>query len=384
MKPPSAMGEERLTVLQVVTLSEWGGAQEVVRLLSDYLRGQYRVLVACAPGGRLIDELEALGVPVIPIRHLVRYPHPFLDLFALFALWRMMRTVRPTVVHAHSTKAGMLARIAARLAGVPVVLFTAHGWSFTAGRSRWKRALLAASERLLARMTTRIICVSQHDRDLALQYRVAPTEKLVVIHNGLDPAGFIGYRVNEDMTASVGTIEPVVTFVGRLRAPKDPFTLIRAFSKLGCGRLVIVGDGPQRRKLHELVDELNVAKRVELIGERSDVPDLLATSDIFVLTSNWEGLPLTIIEAMMTGLPVVATSVGGVPELVEDGVTGFLVPREDSEALAEVFQKLLKDPELRRRMGQAGREKAARDFTLERMLYATKKMYEEVVGGVSE
>lgn len=383
MKPPSAMGEERLTVLQVVTLSEWGGAQEVVRLLSDYLRGQYRVFVACAPGGRLIDEIEALGIPVIPIRHMVRYPQPFRDLFALFALWRVMRTVRPTVVHAHSTKAGMLARIAARLAGVPVILFTAHGWSFTTGRSRWKRALLAANERLLARMTTRIICVSYHDRDLALQYRVAPTEKVVVIHNGLDPAAFIGRHVDEDM-AVAGTDEPVVTFVGRLRAPKDPFMLIRAFSKLERGRLIIVGDGPQRRKLHELVGELNVANRVELVGERSDVPDLLATSDIFVLTSNWEGLPLTIIEAMMTGLPVVASRVGGVAELVEDGVTGFLVPPGDLPSLAAVCQKLLKDPELRRKMGQAGREKALLEFSLGRMLSEMKRLYKDVMGGPGE
>lgn len=368
-----------MTILQVVTLSEWGGAQEVVRILADNLRRTYPVVVACAPGGRLIDELTALEIPVVPIRHLARYPHPFRDFAALLALLRLIRTLRPAIVHAHSTKAGMLARVAARLARVPVVLFTAHGWAFTSGRSRWKRVLLAAIERCLARVTTRIICVSRYDRELALQFRVAPAEKLEVIHNGLDPSLFAGRTPGEGSRKRRRSQELVMTFVGRLRSPKDPFTLIRAFSKLDRGRLVIVGDGPQRQNVLELIDELDLAHRVELTGERKDVPSLLAASDVFVLTSNWEGLPLTIIEAMLAGLPVVATRVGGVPELIEDGVTGFLVPRQEPEDLADVLRRFVMDENMTSRMGQAGKEKAMREFSLGQMLSQVQALYERML-----
>ena len=135
-----------------------------------------------------------------------------------------------------------------------------------------------------------------------------------------------------------------------------------------------------RSSIKRSIYSLGLSNRVFLLGERNDVPSILASSDVFVLPSNWEGLPYTVIEAMMAGLPVVATSVGGVPELVEDGVTGFLVPRSDPEALAEALQRLIDDPELRERMGKAGRQKAMCEFTLDRMLRETEKVYEEVLG----
>ena len=174
---------------------------------------------------------------------------------------------------------------------------------------------------------------------------------------------------------------PVVTMVSRLVPQKDPVTLLRAWQlSKGDRVLMIVGDGELRGEVSRFVSNNGLTQSVILAGEREDVPEILAASDAFVLSSRWEGLPYTIIEAMMSGLPVVATCVGGVPELVEDGVTGFLVPAGDHSAMAEALQKVLDDSEVRHRMGHAGRERTLREFSLDDMLRKTRRVYEEVVG----
>lgn len=369
----------RVKVLLLLTLSEWGGAQHIVYLLAKHLSDEYDITVACAPGGALIEKLRNESVCVVEIPQLTRLPSPWCDLRALFRLYLWMRRERFDLVHTHSTKAGLLGRLAAKLAGVPAVLFTAHGWAFTEGRTWWKRWLLAQVERMTTRLTTKIICVSEHDRELALQFTVAAPQNLVVIHNGIDPVPFLqasGARVQQELKLKGG---PVLTFVGRLAPPKDLLTLLKAFERIRGGSLILVGDGPLRLQVEQFVRRRSLNDRVALLGARTDIPEILAASDVFVLPSRWEGLPLTIIEAMMAGLPVIATRVGGVSELVEDGVTGFLVPPRDPVALAKAIQKLFDDEELRLKMSQAGRKKALREFTLDRMLAETQRVYEEVL-----
>lgn len=369
----------RPRVLLLVTLSEWGGAQHVVYVLARHLRREYDVTVACAPGGELVERLGQEGVRVLAVPEFVRVPHPWRDLRALVRLVRLIRRERYDVVHAHSTKAGVLGRLAARLAGVPVVLFTAHGWAFTEGRAWWKRMALALVERFCGWLSTRLVCVSRHDHELALRFHVA-TGRLVTIRPGVDPGRFD--RVDpRAVRAGLGIRSgPVIGFIGRLARPKEPLHLLEAFSRLSQGTLLMVGTGPLRPKVERFVRRHALEDRVLLVGPRENVPDLLAAMDIFVLPSRWEGLPLAIIEAMMAGLPVLATGVGGVPELVEDGVTGLLVPPRDPEALAWALARLLSDPPVRRRMGAAGREKAVREFRLDRMLEETSRLYKELLG----
>ncbi len=371
---PVAMGRSR--VLLLVTLSEWGGAQHVVYLLARHLRQHYDVSVACAPGGQLVERLGREGVRVIAVPEFVRALHPWRDLAALVRLVRLIRQERYDIVHAHSTKAGFLGRLAARLAGVPVVLFTAHGWAFTEGRVWWKRAALALVERFCGLLSTTLVCVSRHDHDLARRFRVASAGRLVTIRPGVDPAPFGRVDPRAARLALGIRSGPVVGFIGRLARPKEPLDLLEAMSRLSQGTLLIAGAGPLRPKIERFARRHALEDRVLLLGSREDVPDLLAAMDIFVLPSRWEGLPLAVIEAMMAGLPVLATAVGGVPELVEDGVTGLLVPPRDPEALAWALARLLSDPPLRRRMGAAGREKALREFRIDRMLEETSRLYE--------
>jgi len=302
---------QRPKVLLLVTLSELGGAQQIVYILSRHLRADYDVTVACAPGGFLIEKLREEQIRVVEIPELVRPLNPILDLKALLKLYRWLHREHFDLIHAHSTKAGLLGRLAARLAGMPAALFTAHGWAFTEGRAYWKRWLLAQVERLAAKVTTKIICVSEHDLRLALQFQVASPDQLIVIHNGVDPRPFLnadGNRIRRQLGLKGN---PLLTFVGRLAPQKDPLTLLKAVQNLSEGRLILIGEGPLRSKALRFIRRNGLASRVVLAGERKDIPDVLAASDVFVLPSRWEGLPLTVIEAMIAGLPVVASRVGG-------------------------------------------------------------------------
>ncbi len=373
----------RVKVFLLVTLSDWGGAPRVVYELATRLPDRYEVIVACAPGGVLVSRLAAAGIRLIPIPELSRTPNPWRDLRVLVRLVRVMREERAAILHAHSTKAGFLGRVAARLAGVPVVVFTAHGWAFGEARPWWARAWLAALERIGGALSTRIICVSRHDHALALRFHTAPADRLTVIHNGMDPAPFgraDGRAIRQTLALGSG---PVITFVGRFAAQKDPLTLLEAMRRLPAGTLLMVGEGPLRRRVEREVRTHALEGRVILLEPRPDIPEILAASDVFVLPSRWEGLPLVIIEAMMAGLPVVATRVGGVGELVEDGVTGLLEPPAHPQALADALQRLLADAALRARMGAAGRDRALREFQLDRMVRDTARLYETLLAAAA-
>lgn len=362
-----------------MTLSEWGGAQHIVYLLAKYLRSDYEITVACAPGGLLVERLRELGIRVIEIPELCRLPHPLKDLRALWKLYQFIRSERFDIVHTHSTKAGLLGRLAAAWARAPVILFTAHGWAFSEGRARPWRWCLAQVERLPAWLSTKIICVSEYDRQLALRYRVVSPEKLIVIPNGLEPEPFRAPTEKRALRVQLGAgdAEGIVTMVGRLAPPKDFETLITAWEGLQASgwQLWIVGEGPQRSRLEELVRAKGLDERIKFLGERRDVPDILKASDIFVLASRWEGMPLTLIEAMLARLPVIATRVGGVPELVEENVTGILVPPKDPITLRHALSRLLGNGELRDRLGAMGQRRALERFTVERMITQVKALY---------
>jgi len=370
-----------MRILYVITAAEFGGApHHVIKLMEHMVEQGHAVGLVAAPEPRLMEEAEKLEVSVFPNPHFVGFGKPVEDIKSLWGVYQAIKSFKPDLVHAHSTKAGFAARLCCFILRFKPVLFTAHGWAFTEGRPYWKRWLLAQAERLAARATTRIICVSEHDRELALQFGVARQDKLVVVHNGITPwlptqGG--GARIRRGLGLQNTT---TITFVGRLVPQKDVLTLLSAMKDLPNGKLLMIGDGELRPQVEDFIHQNELEDRVVLLGTRYDVPDILADSDIFVLPSRWEGLPYVVIEASMAGLPVVATRVGGIPELVEDGVTGFLVPPGNPEALSEAIQRLLDNKDLRHQMGRAGREKALREFTSEHMLVETDKVYEGVAG----
>jgi glycosyltransferase involved in cell wall biosynthesis len=354
-----------------------------VLALARGLRGAYDVTIGCGAGGPLVARGRQSGIRVVEIPSLVQPPRLFADLATVWRLVRWIRAEAFDIVHCHSTKAGLLGRIAARLAGAPAVAFTAHGWPSLSALPPLIRVAYQVAERFAGRLSDVVICVSEHDRRRALEMGAGTPGRLVVVRNGVDPglwARPTGERLErEDGGPSERPVHDgacTAVCVARLTVQKDPLTLLRAWKMVRGGhRLVLVGDGPLRAELEAFSDREGLSDRVAFLGARDDVPATLEAADLFVLASRWEGLPFAVLEAMFSGLPVVATRVGGIPEAVADGETGILVPPGDIRALAEAVERLAADPRLRREMGAAGRRRAAACFTEARMLAESAEIY---------
>jgi glycosyltransferase involved in cell wall biosynthesis len=363
-----------MRVVYVVTRSDAiGGAHVHVHDLAVALRrAGHEAIVLSGQAGPFGAELAAHGVPHYPLRHLVRPISPWHDAAALLEIRRYLRWLRPDLVSAHSSKAGWLCRVVAATLGTPV-LFTAHGWAFTTGVPALAARFYRLAERLTAGLADRIITVSEYDHQLALRYGVVAAAKLVTVHNGM-PDIPAGDRARPDR------LPPRLVTIARLEPQKDHGTLLRALAQLQglAWELDVIGDGPLRSQTVALATALGIDRRVRFLGARRDIAKQLAQHQLFALISHWEGFPRSILEAMRAGLPVVASNVGGVRESVTEGETGFLVARQDVVGVRARLALLLTDPELRARLGAAGRRRYERHFTFTRMLDETLAIYATV------
>jgi glycosyltransferase involved in cell wall biosynthesis len=352
----------------LITLAEVGGAQSYVAALLPGLARDFDVAVAAYGPGPLREAAAANGIRFIPLRHVRRPVSPWRDPLGLAELVRLLRRERPDILHASSSKAGVLGRLAALLAGVPIRIFTVHGWAFSAHSGAASR-LYHWADRLMRPLTTVTICVSDHSRARGLEAGTCTAEETAVIPNAVDLQPAPAARRDPD--------RPVLVAVGRLKAPKDFLTLVRAVALLPADSVeaLVVGEGPDRAGLEAEVRRLGIGERVHLVGERRDVPELLANADVFVLSSASEGMPVSVLEAMAAGLPVVGSRVGGVPELVVDGETGLLVEPGNAGELAAAIDRLLADPGLRVQLGEAGRERVQRHFALDPFRRAHVELY---------
>ncbi|GAA6747090.1 glycosyltransferase family 4 protein [Thermus brockianus] len=366
-----------MRVLYLITRAEPGGAQmhllELLRAFRD--RAELHLAVGQDEEDFLVKAARELGVETHLFAHMVQPIRPASDLRGLREVRDLIRRLRPDLVHAHSSKAGFLGRLAARSLGVRSV-FTAHGWAFTDGVSPARRALALTLERLAGRVGDLVLAVSERDRELALRYRVVPPERIRVVWNGVP---------DTPLRADPGRHPPRIVMVGRFAPQKDHALLLRALAGLRGlpWRLDLVGQGSLLPEVRALAERLGLGERVRFLGKRLDVDRILADAQVFVLASNWEGLPLSVLEAMRAGLPVVASDVGGVREAVLEGRTGYLVPRGDEGLLRERLALLLQDPHLRVALGSEGRRRYETHFTLERMLSQVWATYEELLAGGS-
>ena len=370
----------RPRVLLLITLAEVGGAQSYVAALLPALVDRYDVVLAAHGEGPLRASAAESGARFVPLRHVRRPIRPWRDLAGLVELVRLLRRERPQILHASSSKAGVLGRLAAVAARVPIRFFTVHGWAFSA-YSGVPSQLYRVADRLMAPLTTVTICVSENELAAGLEAGACRADRSVVIRNAVDVAA--AYRSRHDRAV------PRLIAVGRLKAPKDFLTLIRAVAALSEGSFeaLIVGDGPDRAVVEAEIRRLGLEGRVRLVGERDDVPKLLADSDVFVLSSRSEGLPVSVLEAMAAELPVVASSVGGLAELVVDGETGILVPPGDAPTLAAALGRLIEGRAERRRLGAAGRARAEELFDLAAFRSSHVELYDRelaLTGAVAE
>lgn len=364
-----------MKIAYIVTRAEpIGGAQVHVRDFAYALQRQgHEPFVLTSGSGPYTEALQAAGIETRSLPNLQVPINPIRDLRALSEIRGLLKSLRPDLVSAHSSKAGVLGRMAARSLGIPVV-FTAHGWAFTPGIPYRQAALYTWIERLAAPLASKVITVSEFDRRLALARGVAPSRKLVTIHNGMPDVG-------RELWANPSRSPVRFTMVARFEAQKDHTTLLQAFAGLPQEgwSLDLIGDGPLQATAEELAQRLGLANRVRFWGQRMDVGVRLAEAQVALLISNWEGFPRSILEAMRAGLPVIATAVGGVVESVRNGETGFTVSRGDVAGLRQRLAQLLGNAELRAQLGRNARQLYEERFTLDTTLAKTLAVYREVI-----
>lgn len=365
---------DHLRIAFVITRSDTlGGAHIHVRDLATALQqAGHRVRVLVGGSGYYVEHLRELGVDVVPIYSLTRRLAPCQDLRALQEIRQRLRQYQPDLVSTHSSKAGWLGRVLARRLDLPV-LFTAHGWSFTPGVPQPARTVYALAEFVASRFATLIVTVSEYDRELALRWRVAPPDRMTTVHNGV-------VDVEKDFLAEPGAIPPMIAMTARLGEQKDHATLFYALAQLPdrSYRVELIGDGPRQQHLRVLAHRLGIGSRIDFLGLQSDVRSRLASAQVFTLISNWEGFPRSVIEAMRAGLPIVASDVGGISESVTRGHSGYLCARGDVDGVRDSLARLLDDPPLRQRMGQAGRERYQELFTFDRLFVDTLAVYKSL------
>jgi glycosyltransferase involved in cell wall biosynthesis len=373
----------------IARLNVGGPAIHVVLLSAGLDHKRFQTLLVSGrenPGeGSMLDYALARGVRPLIIPQIVgEFSLGPREIKALIRLTQLMRQERPDVVHTHTAKAGFLGRLAARLAGVPVIVHTFHGHVLHGYYGPMKNQLLRRMESLLARITDGLIAVSDRVKQDLVAYGVAPAEHIRVVPLGLELDGFL------NAVAMAGTFrrglglhggERLVGIVGRLFPIKNHRLFLEAAALVAQQepgvRFIVVGDGVLRPELERRAGDLGIAGRVVFTGWRRDLPPIYADFDVLAVTSHNEGTPLSAIEAMAAGCPVVATRVGGLPDLIRDGETGCLVPPGDAQALAKSLLHLLRDRETARRLGQTAQTVVRERFAAQRLVGDMERLYLE-------
>ena len=360
-----------MKIVQLIThMHEVGGAQVHVRDLSTRLvQDGHHISILYGAEKKLADELYVNEIEYIPMKYLIRNMNLIKDFLAFVEMRKSLKQMNPDIVAIHSSKAGILGRLACWSLRIPFV-FTAHGWAFTEGVGKNKQFFYRKVEKWIGKITKKVITVCDYDRILALQQQVLASSKLETIHNGV-----MDQNNPSNQLASNGMVK--ILMVARFDIPKKHLELLEAlsFMKELNWHMIFAGDGSLKERCAQYVQEHNMGHKVTFLGNHTNVSELLMDSDIFVLTSSWEGLPLSILEAMSHGLPIVASNVGGIREAVRNSENGFLIHHN----LPELLSILIENPMLRKKMGRKSREIYEISFTFERMYHKTFLTYKNLI-----
>jgi len=368
-------------ILLVIGQLGFGGAErQLLYLLQGLDRRRFDPLLCVLAPGEMIPEFQTIGVPIVILkRYLPRY-----DVLPLFGLLALTRRWRPDLIHSFMTLANFFAFITATILRVPLLVADRCVEPLTGADlnpfHHW-------TERLVISRSEAIVANSRSGAALAVEGKGARPENVYVIPNGISTEAFEIRNNPPAIRRELGldpdrfTIGIIGSLVGKR---KDHATFLRAMQSLTqrCGpqfQVVCVGGGPKLKETRELAQQLGLGDRTLFTGIRTDVPEILAALDLVVSSSQWEGMPNVIMEAMAAGKPVVATAVGGTPELVVPGETGLLVPPQDPEALALACQQMLENPARALAMGQAGRRRIENFFSIEKMVRDTENIYQRLL-----
>lgn len=395
-----------MRILHIVTMLERGGAQFNTMLSTgDAIRRGHAAWMIASPGDLSDEAKRRLGPASIELGGLIdpaaipgllpgrkRYPFrtsamvrevaPVRDTQAMMSLYRLIRLLRPDIVHTHSSKAGILGRWAAYAAGARHIIHTAHGWGFHDRQSAASRAVYESAERITARITERIVVVAHDNREKALRRGIGRPGQYVTIRSGIeiDAERLRQGREAKRRELGVAPGDPLAIWVGNFKPQKAPLDMARAAAALVAGHpslhVIVIGDGDLRPQVEALLPD---RARIHLLGWRPDAAELIAAADVLFHTAIFEGLPRVLLEAAALGVPAVSTDVDGIPEIVKEGETGRLFRSGEWEKIAAATLELVRDEALRGRMGEAARRNFRGEFTLASMFDALAELYDGVM-----
>lgn len=382
------MDEKKLRICHVITRMIVGGAQENTLLtIKGHLASGHQVELATGPSpgreGKLLENTGMPDFPIVEFPDMVREVSPLHDLKAFFALKKYFKSGKFDVVHTHSSKAGIIGRLAARAAGVPVVVHTVHGQAFHPYQSKLKNRLFIFLERFAAKYCDKIYAVAQAMIDQCVAAKVAPREKYMVVYSGMDTTAFDHAVREEDLRNKLGIPENAKTIctVARLFHQKGYEFVIPAAEKVLASmpdvHFLFVGDGPMYDDLNKYLKSKNIDKNFHFAGlvPPSEVCRYIAQSDLLWHLSLHEGLPRAVVQALATGIPAIGFALDGTPEVIINGETGYTTAAEDVDAVTVRTLELFQNDDLRRSMGAKGKEKVLKQFDWQLMADILEKEF---------
>ncbi|MFC1814699.1 glycosyltransferase family 4 protein [Thermodesulfobacteriota bacterium] len=381
-------------IVHIITRLDMGGSAQNTLLTCIGLSGKYDLVLAHGLSlesymteleqknvDHQINAAKHKGVTIISIPPLVRKIDPCQDIRAFISLWRLIRREKPVIVHTHSAKAGILGRLAAKISNVPVIIHTPHGHVFFGHFGFLASKLFLLMEKIFDRLTDCVVALTEGEKKDYLKFSVSKKEKIVTIHSGVHINQFANAKINineKKKALGLKPTDPTVGTVGWLLPIKGPTYLLEAMADVWQTypevQLVFVGKGELEEKLKADALRMGAAEKVSFLGWRDDIPEIMQIFDIFVLPSLNEGMGRVLVEAMAAGKAVVASNVGGVPDLVKHGQNGFLAKPGDARDLSGWIEKLLLDKKMRAEMGAKG-EALSRNFSVEKMVDKIDKLY---------
>lgn len=375
----------------IITRMVKGGAQNfALSIYRSLSRGKYEITFLTGPSsgpeGDYLSELNAYGLNYITVPSLKRDIHPIKDLGALFEICTLIRRIKPTIVHTHTSKAGVLGRIAAKILKVPVIIHQPHGLALGEAwevldipQNPFMRKLLIMLEKSLAKFTTKFITYTEIETKEHLFYGIGKKEQFVTIPYGLDLSCFCD-KLNNVSRKSPKNRSPIIGSVGRLVTSKGYQYLIEAMASVKQQfpdiKLFVVGGGPLKNELESSVKKLGLTDNIQFLGVKDDIPQFLSSIDIFVLPTLYESFGIVLIEAHACKKPVVVSDVGSISAVIKDGETGLLVPPRNPHAIAEAIIRLLRDEELYKKLCEAGFEYAKRNYGIKKVMEKIEEMYD--------
>jgi len=374
--------KSKIKILHVITHLPIGGAQDNTLYTVELLdKEKYDISLCCNLDGELVERAKKVeAVKLFDIPFLGREVSPYRDIRAFLSLYKLFKEEDFTIIHTHSSKAGLLARLAAVLNKTPIVIHTIHGFAFNDFMNGLKKNFFIYLEKLLAKWTDVLITVSNLNKKKIIDLNIAHENKIKNIYSGIDLSLFTNKRNDEfRKELNLENDHLLLGSVGRLSNQKDPITMIEAFGIISKpfpnAHLALVGDGELKGKILEKIDQLKLNDRIHLTGNKNNPWSVYHSMDLFIMSSIYEGLGRSITEALSCGVPVVCTDVEGVPEIVRDKITGILVRPKDSNKLADAIIRTLNDMETAKKMAEEGRRFVNDNFDVNKMVNDIDSLY---------